>query len=297
MTAWTETSPLHRRSFLSTTAGMAALACSGAAPAKNTPKFKLGTVTYNVPKDWDLSTLLSICKDVGIAAVECRTTHKHGVEPTLSVDERKKVKQLFAESGVVFWGCGSVCEFHSADPAIVKKNIEDCKAFVKLVADLGGKGVKVRPNGVAKGHTVEQACEQIGRALIQCGKAAEDAGIEIWVEVHGAVTQLPKNMKMIMDACGHDSVGVTWNSNPTDIANGSIAEGFDLLAKHIKSVHINELNNDKTGKYPYRELFRKLTTIGYDRYTLIEIGQSYDPKAGKAYFETYKKTWDELVKG
>ena len=99
-------------------------------PAEEAAKFKLGIVTYNVPKDWDLPTLLKVCKEVGIAAVECRTTHKHGVEPTLTADQRKDVKKQFADSGVVFWGCGSVCEFHSADPAVVKKNIEECKQFV-----------------------------------------------------------------------------------------------------------------------------------------------------------------------
>src|SRR5207237_6511613 len=135
----------------------------------------LGIVTYNVPKDWDLPTLLKVCKEVGIAAIECRTTHKHGVEPSLTADQRKDVKKQFADAGIVFWGCGSVCEFHSADSAVVKKNIETCKEFVQLAADLGGKGVKVRPNGVGKGQTVEQACKQIGEALIPCGKAAAEA--------------------------------------------------------------------------------------------------------------------------
>lgn len=291
---------MTRRAFLSTATGAVAFTAAGpsllaeAAPAA---KFKLGIVTYNVPKDWDLPTLLTVCRDVGIAAIECRTTHKHGVETSLSASQRKQVKEQFAASGVTFWGCGSVCEFHSPDPAVVRKNQDDCREFIKLVADLGGKGVKVRPNGVAKGHTVEQACEQIGKALRECGKAAEDAGVEIWVEVHGAVTQLPKNMKLIMDACGHKSVGVTWNSNPTDVVNGSIAEGFELLAKHIKSCHINDLGNDKNGKYPYRELFKKLAGINYDRYTLIEVGKSYDPQEGKAFLIEYKKLWEELVKG
>ena len=69
----------------------------------------------------------------------------------LSASQRADVKHQFADSGVVFWGCGSVCEFHSDNPTVVKKNIEDCKAFVKLVHDIGGTGVKVRPNGVPKG--------------------------------------------------------------------------------------------------------------------------------------------------
>ena len=88
--------------------------------------------------------------------------------------------------------------------------------------------MKVRPNGVPKGADPQKTFEQIGKALIACGNAAEDAGIEIWVEVHGAITQVPKNMKTIMEACGHKSVGVTWNSNATDLENKSVAAAFRI---------------------------------------------------------------------
>jgi len=286
--------PIRRREFLAgTLAAMATPAWLRAAPAK--AKFQLGLVTYNVAATWDRKTLLTICKKVGIAAVECRTTHKHGVEPKLTADERKKVKEEFAEAGVVFWGCGSVCEFHSSDADVVKKNIAECKQFVDLVKDLGGKGVKVRPNGVAKGMTTEAACEQIGKALVECGKTAADAGLEIWVEVHGDKTAQPKAMKAIMDACGHKSVGVTWNSNATDLIDGKLDDGFDLLKDHIKSCHINDLKQDEAGKYPYRTLFAKLRDIGYDRYTLCEYGKSFEPEAGEKFLVDYKKLWEELV--
>lgn len=288
---------LSRRTFLAAGGAAVAAGMLRAADTKPAAKFKLGLVTYNVPATWDLQTILATCKEVGIAAVECRTTHKHGVEPKLTADERKAVKKQFADAGVVFWGCGSVCEFHSEDATVVAKNVEECKRFVDLVKELGGTGVKVRPNGVGKGMNVGQACEQIGTALKECGKAAADAGVEIWVEVHGAVTQVPKNMKAIMDACGHKAVGVTWNSNPTDVEKGTIDAGFDLLKGHIKSCHINDLTNDKAGKYPYRDLFKKLIGIGYDRYTLCEVGKTYEPEAGLKFLKEYKALWDELVAG
>ena len=287
---------LSRRSFLAAT-GAASLAGIARSETPKVPKFQLGLVTYNVVQSWDLPAILKVCQANGIAAVECRTTHKHGVEPKLTADERKTVKQQFADAGVKFWGSGSICEFHAADKSVVAKNVEDCKKFVQLVADLGGKGVKVRPNGVAKGMSVEAACNQIGDALKLCGNAAADAGVEIWVEVHGAVTAIPKNMKAIMDVCGHKSVGVTWNSNPTDIVDGSIAEGFELLKSHIKSCHINDLTNDKAGKYPYRDLFQRLQGIGYDRYTLCEVGKSYDVETGTQFLKEYRAMWSELVKG
>ena len=104
----------------------------------------------------------------------------------------------------------------------MKKNIETCKEFVQLVADLGGRGVKVRPNGIPKGAALDKTLEQIGKALIPCGKAAEDAGLEIWVEVHGNTTAHPPNMKTIMQHCNHPKVGLTWNSNKDDIVAGSV---------------------------------------------------------------------------
>ena len=133
-----------------TGASVVAPAVAAESSSGSKPKFGLGLVTYNVAKDWDLDTILATCKKTGVAAVELRTTHKHGVEPALSAADRKEVKKKFADSGVVFWGCGSTCEFHAADEKVVEEQIETCKKFVDLVADIGGKGVKVRPNGLRK---------------------------------------------------------------------------------------------------------------------------------------------------
>lgn len=290
-----------RRQFLAASAALGVAASTQADPPKTDSKplqFKLGMVTYNVAAQWDLPTILKVCKSVGIAAVECRTTHKHGVEPTLGADQRAEVKKKFEDSGVVFWGCGSVCEFQSPDQEVVKKNIETCKSFIELVHDIGGTGVKVRPNGLPKGVSTEKTLEQIGKALIECGKAAEGFGVEIWVEVHGGGTQEPANMKTIMDHCGHKSVGLTWNSNAADIKDGSVKSAFEMLKPWIKSCHINEIYKDSTGAYPYRELFRLFREMNYDRYTLIEVGRTPpDAASGEEMLRYYKALWTELARG
>jgi sugar phosphate isomerase/epimerase len=290
----------HRRRFLKTGAALAALGAlsSPALPNESRPKFRLGIVTYNVARDWDVPTLLKVCSAVGLSPVELRTTHKHGVEPALSPEQRREVRKRFADAGVEIWGCGSVCEFQSADAATVKKNIETCKEFVQLAADIGGKGVKVRPNGLPKDVPVEKTLEQIGLALIECGKAAADVGIEIWVEVHGAGTQHPPHCKTIMEHCGLKNVGLTWNSNTTDIKDHSVAEYFRLLRPWIKSCHINELYKDSTGAYPYRELFRLFRETGYDRVTLCEVGRAPpDAASGEEMLRYYKALWTELAQG
>ncbi|MBI3823746.1 MAG: sugar phosphate isomerase/epimerase [Planctomycetes bacterium] len=290
-----------RRDFLTnaatvTGAGLIASDLGGQQPPqlpRNEPpqRYRLGIVTYNIAATWDLTALLRICRAVGLSPVELRTTHRHGVEPTLTADQRRDVRRRFQDAGIEIWGCGTVCEFHSPDPAVVRRNIDSCRQFCQLVADIGGRGVKVRPNDLPAGVTTERTLDQIGRSLRECGRAASDAGVEIWVEVHGRGTAHPPHMATMMRAADHASVGVTWNSNQTDVVNGSVAEYFRLLRPWIKSCHINELHSG----YPYRELFRLLRETNYDRVCLAEIQGMPDEATGERLMRYYKMLWTELA--
>ncbi|MFT3882849.1 MAG: TIM barrel protein [Gemmatales bacterium] len=285
----------HRRQFLAASAGgLAALpTIAHAAPvvSHHAASFKLGMVTYNIGAEWDVPTILKVCKETGLAAVELRTTHKHGVEPSLTPDQRREVKHRFADAGITLWGLGTVCEFHSPDQSVVQKNIETCKAFLELSHDLGGRGVKVRPNGIPKNVPEEKILRQIGESLIPCGKEAANLGLEVWVEVHGSGSNHPPRMKTMMETANLPNVGVTWNSNKEDIKDGSVRTYFELLKPWIKSCHINSIY----GSYPYRELFTCFKEMKYDRVTLIEIPEKLDPVNGTLLLKYYKRLWQELV--
>ena len=278
----------------------ASLALAGIAGPKDTAYsdketrlgMRLGLVTYNLAHAWDIPTIIERCRATGFQGVELRTTHAHGVEPSLTKSQRAEVRKHFAASGIVLWGLGSICDFHSDDPSVVKQNVEMCKEFVLLAQDVGAKGVKVRPNGLQeeKGIPVEKTLDQIGIALRECGRFAADHGIEIWLEVHGKGTSHPPHIRKILDVCGHPSVGACWNSNMTDLKDGSVKEYFELLRPDIKSCHINELWRSE---YPWRELLSLLKKSGYDRFTLAEIPESADPETVMRY---YQAVWKELAR-
>lgn len=248
---------------------------------------RLGLVTYNVGRDWDIETIIQQLEAARFEAVELRSTHRHGVEPGLPREEVERVRSRFQNSRVRLLSLGSACEFHSPDEAERRENVEQTARFVELAHDLGCWGVKVRPNGLPEGVPHDVTIRRIGEALQECGEHALRYGIEIWVEVHGRQTQQPEVMRQIMDACGHQSVGICWNSNPTDIRNGTIKPAFDLLKDFIRNVHIRDLPD-----YPHRELFRLLASIGYDRYTLAETAQSCEPER---YLRFYRALWQELA--
>src|SRR5438132_972929 len=91
----THTNSINRRGFLSATISAGALS-AGAFPAHAGPEppkgdFRLGSVTYNLLKDYDLETVIKTLEAVEFEAVELRTTHKHGVEPSINAAERTRV--------------------------------------------------------------------------------------------------------------------------------------------------------------------------------------------------------------
>jgi sugar phosphate isomerase/epimerase len=248
---------------------------------------KLGAVTYNVLKDWDVDTIIKNLEAAGFEAVELRTQHKHGVEPSLPKSERAAIAARFQNSKVRLLSFGSVAEFHSPDEAIRRKNVADAKQFIDLAHDTGAWGVKVRPNGMPDGVPESTTIGRIADCLRELGDYGAGHGVEIWVEVHGRITQNPPISAAIMQATKHPQVGLCWNSNPTDITNGTIKPSFDLLKPWIRNVHINEL----AGPSPYRELFRLLRDMKYERYTLCEALESKEPER---FLRWYSFLWREL---
>jgi sugar phosphate isomerase/epimerase len=231
-------------------------------------KMKLGLVTYQWGKDWDLPTLIANCELTGFHGVELRTQHAHGVETSLSAGERAEVKKRFADSPVTCVGYGSNFEYHSTDQAAVKENIEGTKAYLKLCNEIGATGIKVKPNGIPEEVSREKTIAQIASSLNEVGKYASDLGQLVRVEVHGKVSQQIPTMKAIFEQVREKSVSMCWNCNDQDL----LPPGLDVNFHSVKewfgdTVHIRELN---VGEYPYQQLMNLFSEIKYQGWILLE---------------------------
>ena len=253
---------------------------------------KLGTVTYNLAQDWDIATIIKNCEAAGFQGVELRTTHKHGVEVTLSKAERAEVRKRFADSQVELMGLGSAFDYHTPDPQKLRKDIEATKKYIVLADDVGATGVKVRPNGLPKEVPVERTLEQIGRSLRELGAFAQQHGQQIRIEVHGSGTSLLPNIRKIIDVADHPNVGVCWNSNPTDLAGDGFDHNFDLVQHKIFLVHMRDLYLED---YPFRKLFARLNESRFTGYCLAEIPSSSDPVRVMRYYRALWLAYQELL--
>ncbi len=235
--------------------------------ARKGAKMKLGLVTYLWGQDWDLPALIANCEKAGISGVELRTQHAHGVESTLNARQRRDVKKRFENSPVTLVGLGTNFAFHHTDPAKLRRDIDGAKKYIKLSHDVGGSGVKVKPNDLPKSVSQQQTIEQIGKSLNELGRYGARYGQAIRLEVHGSCSQLPV-MKAIMDVADHPNVGVCWNCNSQDLQGQGLEYNFNLVKDRFSDiVHIRELN---IGDYPYQELMNLFVAMDYDGWILLE---------------------------
>ena len=252
---------------------------------------KLGLVTYQMAIDWDIDTIIANCQAAGFAGVELRTTHAHGVEADLSDAKRCQIRQRFQDSGINAYGLGTAFEFHSPEPAQLQENLEGTKRAIQLAAELGMEGVKVRPNGIPKEVPEEKTIEQIGLSMRTVAEAAANAGICIWLEVHGQDSCRVDRMRRMIDIADHPHALLTYNCNPGETnAAGSCKECYQLLRDKIGCVHFHELWDDPHC-YPYTELFGFLKNDGYGGWASYEGPGSEDPVL---VMKCLRQMWEQM---
>ena len=124
---------------------------------------RLGLVTYNLAKDWDVETIIKNCQAAQWEHAELRTTHAHGVEIGLSKAERGDVRRKFEDAGIKL-SLASGFAYHWPDTEKLRENIEGTKEYTLLARDIGARGIRVFPNAILadKGIPQEQTLAQIG---------------------------------------------------------------------------------------------------------------------------------------
>ena len=103
----------------------------------------------------------------------------------------------------------------------MKKNIEETKAFILLCKDIGGSGIKVRPNGLPGNVPVEKTLEQVGKSLDEVAAFGADHGVEIRTEIHGRGASEIPNIITIMKHSTHPNSKLCWNCNRADLEGSS----------------------------------------------------------------------------
>ena len=243
---------------------------------RNNP-LKLGLMTYMIGASWDIETIIQNLHSTKLKHVELRTTHKHGVEVSLSKQERKEVRNRFSEANIAI-SLASAFSYHTTDQVELRKNIEGAKEYLQLAADVGAEGVRVFPNAAPEegDKDREKILEQIGKSVAECAIVGNNLGVQVRLEEHGRGTANIPVIKKILDYADNPHIYIIWNSTqssftgkglPCGYEGMGLEEQFNMVKDRIGCVHLRDLSTN----YPWRQLFMLLNRSGYKGYCDIEV--------------------------
>jgi sugar phosphate isomerase/epimerase len=253
---------------------------------------RFGLVTYLWGKDVALHELIAACARSGVLGVELRTTHRHGVEPSLSAAQRSEVRKRFADSPVTLVGLGSNERFDSPDPATVQAAIKTAKEFIQLSHDVGSSGVKVKGDQFHAEIPRQTTLNQVIAALRELGNFADQLDQEVRLEVHGGFSDVSVHHQII-SGVNHPRVRTCWNSNRQDLEGPGLRANFDLVKNYFgRTAHVRQLDDPD---YPWGELMGMFVGHGYDGWILLEAHGEVAPNELASRLTEQRRLFDHLV--
>jgi len=234
---------------------------------------KLSLLSFQLGKGMELDKLLQVVSDNGIEGVEFRAEldHKHGVELDTTPQQRAEIKRKCEGAGVAVCCIATGCKFQSMDETERQENVDRGKQFIDLAHDTGAPRIRVFGDRFEK-NDKDTVVQNVGACLRQLGEHAEDSGVDVCLEMHGDFYKWEYPLKAVQLA-DHPRIGIVHNCDPREAQDGPIQNSIDQVKEHIRHIHIHDI---ESGKYPYKEFFGIMKSLGYDGYLSLECRESPD---------------------
>ncbi|MCL2527509.1 MAG: sugar phosphate isomerase/epimerase [Defluviitaleaceae bacterium] len=235
---------------------------------------KLCFSTLGCP-DWDINQVAAKAAEYGFDGVELRIHGDRHVDPALSQEERKRIKEMFAEKGVAIPILSGYTHFARDDLAYLKANEDTLVQNAQLAADLGAKYLRTFLGMEA---FTTQGAEFMRSA---CNKAA-DLGVTVLIEIHGA----PKNgadAMQLLHQVKSPGLAILWDVHHSIAGGETLAETWQNAGKYVRHIHLKDA--DAAGKpcltgqgvFPVADAVRLLACNGFDGFVSFEWEKTWIP--------------------
>ena len=175
------------------------------------------------------------------------------------------------------------------DASKYEKNVEECLAAIRLCREVGFPAIRVFGNDLSDGEGREEELATIKKLGLLLCDAARDAGVEVWLEIHGTINTV-ENLAAVLDVLGpHPAFGIIWDIMHTDRAYGDKWDPvYRLIRPFIRHVHIKDHLRDSTppfarvllghGHIPIDDIVHRLEKDGYRGYYSLEWEKLWNPQ-------------------
>ena len=233
--------------------------------------------------DLKLDDILDLAREYHVSAIEVR-----GIDSEMSNDKiscfysenQIETRKKFEISKVNPLILGTSCKFH--DPLTCNKMIEKAINEMKIAYQNGFKAIRVFGNLLVEPK--EQCIAQVAHALDQVCCAADEMGIQVYLEVHGDFNTVEVLQSVIEQMKNTEHFALIWDIYHTHAVYGTSWKTFyDALKPWIVHVHIKDcIGKDlvlpSKGELEIVPIIQYLMSQGYDGYFSLEWERKWVPE-------------------
>ncbi len=277
---------IHRRSFLSGSAGLAvgaALPLEAKVARESGVKLKLGLNGYSFDKQLKAGTMtladaVHFCAKHGVDALDPTGYYFPGYPNVPSDDYIYGLKRTAFVNGVAISGTGVRNDFAVAEVSARKADVQMVKNWIVVASKLGAPVIRVF-SGVKRpeGHSFEEACKWMADDFRECAAFGKEHGVVVGVQQHNDFLKTADETIRMIDAVGSD-----WFGAILDI--GSLRQGdpyaeIEKLVPYAVSWQIKEEvgRNNKVEPTDLTKIKGIIDRSGYRGYVPFEALGAGDP--------------------
>ena len=233
-----------------------------------------------------LTETIETARRFGYDGIEPRldSKHTHGIEVSLTSEERKAVREQVAESGVELACLATSITY--TDPSKTEESIAQTIERIDLAGDLGVPVIRVFGGRInadlisrllkrnnPEGAVREKAINLLVSSLNSVANHALDRGVTVCIETHDDWCD-PAHIATVVGRVNHPAIAVNWDiMHPVRTANVSMDDAFQALKPWIRHLHIHDGSKSSkellpigTGDIDHRRALELLTEMGYEGY-------------------------------
>ena len=230
-----------------------------------------------------LGDTLSLCQEAGYEAVELVFKEGKDLDPDMSDDELRTVKEKCHETGI---SIGSVIAHYSDRGNLLSRDPVEretcCRSLVRsleIAGAVGADGVLLHPGQLTVEGTYEQAWSDLRDALRDVAPTAEANRAAIGLEnVWNKFLLSPREAVGLIDEIDHPWVGI-YLDTANMMAYGYPEQWIRTLGPRIKKVHFKDFRrrehsfvNLLDGDTDWPAVMAELRSAGYDSTVIHEVG-------------------------
>jgi len=235
---------------------------------------KLCFSTLGCP-DWTIQQVAENAAAYGFHGVELRIGGQRHVDPSLSKEECKTIRQLFASKNIAIPIISGYAIFNGDDRQHLSGNYDKLLDNAKLAADLGAPYLRIFPGGPITVQGIEflrAACNE-----------AHKIGVTALLEIHTVPYRTGRQAAELLQTVNSPGLAILWDIGHTIEENESLEDTWKYVGKNVRHVHMKDHVADKQvlmgeGTFPAVEMVKLLRDNGYDGYYSLEWEKTWKPE-------------------